>query len=348
MRALVYNGPGRISWEEVPEPSIAAETDAVVAVDATTISWSELSALRGGAPELPRGRILGHEAVGRVAELGSAVRHVRVGDRVLVSSVSGCGVCRFCREGRYGQCLGGGGSVLGRSVDGTQAELVRVPYAGTGVHLVPAGVSDEEALMLASVVPAAYEVGVLAGRVSPGDVVAVVGSGPVGLAALACSKLFAPSRVVVVERSATRRNLAKHLGADAVVDPEREDVLEAVRTLGEGLGADLAIEAAGVASAFELAVELVRPGGRVAVVGSHVAPATLHLERIWQKDLAITTGTVDTSSIPKLLELVRSRQLDVRALVTHRFVREEIEAAYETFADAERSGALKVVLTAAG
>ena len=347
MRALVYNGPGRISWEEVPEPSVAAETDAVVHVDKTTISWSELSAWRGGAPELPAGRILGHEAVGRVAELGSAVRHVRVGDRVLVSSVSGCGVCRFCREGRYGQCLGGGGSVLGRTVDGTQAELVRVPFAGTAVHPVPAGVSDEEALMLASVVPAAYEVGVLAGSVAPGDVVVVVGAGPVGLAAVACSRLFAPSRVIAVELSATRRDAAKHFGADVVVDPAREDVLGVVRSVSGGLGADVAIEAAGVAPAFEAAVELVRPGGRVASIGSHAVPATLHLERIWPRDVTITTGLVDTSSIPTLVELVRSRQLDVQGLVTHRYVREEIEAAYETFADAERSGALKVVLTAA-
>ncbi|HUZ21054.1 MAG TPA: zinc-dependent alcohol dehydrogenase family protein [Acidimicrobiales bacterium] len=344
MRALVYHGPGKKSWEEVPKPAIAADTDAIVRVDAVTICGTDLHILKGDVPEVTEGRILGHEAVGTVEQVGSGVKNVRVGDRVLVSCITACGACRFCREGRYGQCLGGGGWILGHLIDGTQAEYVRVPFADTSTYPLPAGASDEEILMLADIIPTSYEVGVLNGRVAPGDVVAVVGAGPIGLGAILGARLYSPSHIVAIDLADARLEAAKKFGADVVVNGGREDAIAVVRSLTGGLGADVAIEAVGTPATFELAAELVRPGGRVANVGVHGAPATLHLERFWTLDLTFTTGLVDTYSTPTLLKLVSSRQVDARPFTTHHYLLDDFEEAYDTFARAGETGALKVVL----
>ena len=345
MRALVFHGPGQRSWEEVPDPEITDESDVIVRVDATTICGTDLHILAGDVPEVHPGRILGHEAVGTVAEIGDSVRRLSPGDRVLVSCISGCGSCRFCREGHYGQCAEGGGWVLGRRIDGTQAEYVRVPYPDTSTFLIPDGVSDEEALMLADILPTGYEVGVLAGGVRPGDVVAVVGAGPVGLSAIACARLFSPSHVIAIDRSDTRLKEARDFGADLTINNAAEDAVAVIRDLTGRLGADVAIEAVGSPATFELAVNLVRPGGRVANIGVHGKPAVLHLEDQWARDITITTGLVDASSTPTLMRLVASGQLDVGRFVTHRLSMGDFEQAYDLFGDAAANGALKVVLT---
>ncbi|HEY1119668.1 MAG TPA: zinc-dependent alcohol dehydrogenase family protein [Acidimicrobiales bacterium] len=345
MRAIVYHGPGSKDWEEVPKPTIQDDTDAIVRVDAVTICGTDLHILKGDVPAVTDGRILGHEAVGTVEQVGTGVKTVAVGDKVLVSCVTSCGACRFCREGRYGQCLGGGGWILGHLIDGTQAEYVRVPFADTSTYKAPDGVSDEELLMLADILPTGYEVGVLNGRVSPGDVVAIVGAGPIGLATIMGAKLYSPAHIVAIDKADTRLEAAKQFGADVVVNNDREDPLEAVRSLTDGLGADVAVEAVGVPATFELATTLVRPGGHVANVGVHGQPAALHLEELWSKDVTITTGLVDTFSTPTLLKLVTSHQVDSSRFVTHHFTMDQFMEAYDVFARAGETGALKVVVT---
>jgi alcohol dehydrogenase len=343
----VYHGPGRKAWEEVPRPTLLADTDALVRVDATTICGSDLHILKGDVPEVTDGRILGHEAVGTVEEVGSGVKNLRPGDRVLVSCITSCGACRFCREGRYGQCLGGGGWILGHNIDGTQAEVVRVPFADTSTYPVPEGVSDEEVLMLADILPTGYEVGVLNGRVQPGDVVAVVGAGPIGLSAILGARLFSPSHVVAIDLAASRLEAAKQFGADVVVNNSTEDPVEAVRSLTGGLGADVAIEAVGTPATFELTTRLVRPAGHVANIGVHGEPAVLHLEDLWTRDVTVTTGLVDTYSTPTLLRLATSHQVDARRFVSHHFTLDQFVEAYDVFERAGETGALKIVLAPA-
>jgi alcohol dehydrogenase len=345
MKALVYEGPGKKSWKTVSDPEIQADTDAVVRVDSVTICGTDLHILKGDVPEVTSGRILGHEAVGTVTAIGRSVRNVEVGDRVLVSCITSCGSCRFCREGRYGQCLGGGGWILGHLIDGTQAELVRVPFADTSTYKVPPGVSDEAILMVADILPTSYEVGVLNGRVQPGDVVVVVGAGPIGLSAVLSSHLYSPAHVVAIDLADSRLEAAKQFGADITVNNSREDPLAVVRELTDGLGADVCIEAVGVPETFELAVALARPGGHIANIGVHGRPATLHLEDLWTKDVTITTGLVDTFSSPTFIKLLRGHQLDAERFVTHRFELDDFEKAYQVFADASHTGALKVVLS---
>lgn len=322
MHALVYHGPGRTAWEVVAKPVVEDDTDAVVRVDATTICGSDLHILRGDVPEVVDGRILGHEAVGTVESVGAGVRRVAVGDRVLVSCITSCARCRFCRESRFGQCIGGGGWILGHLIDGTQAEYVRVPFADTSTYPVPDGAADEAVLMLADIMPTGYEVGVLNGQVRPGDVVAI-------------------------DLADGRLEAARRFGGDLVVNNGRDDATSFVMGLTGGLGADVAIEAVGTAETFELATTLIRAGGHVAKIGVHGRPALLHLEQLWSRDLTITTGLVDTCSTPTLLRLTSGGELDVGAFVTHRFGLDSMMAAYDTFTRAAETGALKVVLAAA-
>jgi alcohol dehydrogenase len=324
---------------------IVDDTDAIVRVDAVTICGTDLHILKGDVPEVTDGRILGHEAVGTVEAVGSGVKTVKAGDRVLVSCITACGACRFCREGRYGQCLGGGGWILGHTIDGTQAELVRVPFADTSTYPVPHGARDEEILMLADILPTGYEVGVLNGAVQPGDVVAVVGAGPIGLAAIMGARLFSPSHIVAIDLADARLDAAKQFGADVTVNNSSEDAEAVVAELTGGLGADVSIEAVGTPATFELAARLARPGGHIANIGVHGEPATLHLEELWTRDVTITTGLVDTRTTPTLLRLVTSQQLDAGRFVTHHFTLDQFEEAYDVFGDAAHSGALKVVLT---
>jgi alcohol dehydrogenase len=345
MRAVVYHGPGQKAWEERPQPTIIDDTDAVVRVDAVTICGTDLHILKGDVPAVTDGRILGHEAVGTVESVGSGVKNVKVGDRVLVSCITACGTCRYCRQGSYGQCLGGGGWILGHKIDGTQAEYVRVPFADTSTYPAPAGVSDEQLLMLADILPTGYEVGVLNGRVQPGDVVAVVGAGPIGLSTIMGARLFSPAHVVAIDLADSRLEAAKGFGADIVINNSREDALAIVRDLTGGLGADVAVEAVGVPATFELAAQLARPGGHIANIGVHGQPATLHLEDLWIRNITITTGLVDTYSTPTLLRLTQSHQVDIDRFITHHFTLDQFDDAYDVFSRAADTGALKVVLT---
>src|SRR5213595_2817923 len=347
MKALVYHGPGQRAWEDVPDPTIQAPTDAVVRIDSATICGTDLHILKGDVSEVEPGTILGHEAVGTVVETGAAVTTLEPGDRVLVSCITSCGRCAFCKEGHYGLCTGGGGWIFGHLIDGLQAEFARVPFADTSVYRIPDVLTDEQVLFLADILPTAYEVGVLNGRVEPGDTVVVVGAGPIGLATLMTAKLHTPGKIVAVDLDRSRLDKALEFGADVTVDNGREDAVAKVMDLTGGLGADVAIEAVGVPDTFELCTDLIRPGGRVANVGVHGHPATLHLEKLWIRDVTITTGLVDTVSTPRLLKLIAEWRLDATPFATHRFPLDETMAAYDIFAAAAETDALKVVLEAA-
>jgi alcohol dehydrogenase len=346
MKALIYNGPGQRAWEEKPDPGIQEPTDAIVRIGSSTICGTDLHILKGDVPEVQPGTILGHEAVGTIIEVGSAVTTLAPGDRVLVSCITSCGRCRFCKEGHYGLCTGGGGWIFGHLIDGLQAEFARVPFADNSVHKVPDGLTDEQVLFLADILPTSYEVGVLNGRIEPGDTVAIVGAGPVGLAAALTARLFSPAHIVAIDLDDSRLAQALQFGADVVVDNGGGTALDVVLALTDGLGADVAIEAVGVPETFELCTELVRPGGRIANVGVHGRPATLHLEKLWIRDVTITTGLVDTFTTPRLLKLIAEKRLDATPFATHRFPLGETMAAYDTFADAANTKVLKVVLEA--
>ncbi len=344
MKALVYHGPGERGWDTVDDPKIIDPTDAIVRVDTTTICGTDLHILKGDVPETKPGTILGHEAVGTIEEVGASVTTVAPGDRVLLSCVSSCGRCRYCKEGRYGQCLGGGGWIFGHTIDGVQAEFARVPFADNSVYKVPEGLTEEQVLFLADILPTSYEVGVLNGLVSPGDTVAIVGAGPIGLAAILTATLYTPGRIVAIDLADSRLESARRFGADATINNGEADPIAAVMEMTDGLGADVALEAVGVPPTFELATELIRPGGRVANIGVHGKPAQLHLEKLWTRDVTVTTGLVDTYSIPQLLRLIISGRLDPTLFATHHFALGEAMEAYDTFADAATTGALKVVL----
>jgi alcohol dehydrogenase len=345
MKALVYGGPGNRSWTEIPDPTISDPRDAIIRVDAVTICGTDLHILGGDVPEVRDGRVLGHEAVGTVVEVGSGVGGLVPGDRVLASCISACGICRYCRDGAYGQCLGGGGWILGHLVDGVQAEYARIPFADLSTYHLPTRISDEAAVLLADILPTSYEVGVLNGKVRPGDTVAIVGAGPIGLAAVATARLYSPAHIVVIDKAESRLRAAKLFGADTTVLAGTEDPLATVSTLTGGLGADVVIEAVGTPQTFELCARLARAGGHLANVGVHGKPATLHLEDLWIRNLTITTGLVDTYSTPKLLDMLVAGQLDLGHMVTHRFGLEDFMQAYDVFADPARTGALKVVLS---
>jgi alcohol dehydrogenase len=345
MKGLVFGGPGARSWTEIPDARIQDPRDAVIRVDAVTICGTDLHILGGDVPEVTPGRVLGHEAVGTIVETGGGVTGLAVGDRVLASCISACGICRFCRESAYGQCRGGGGWILGHLVDGVQAEFARIPFADLSTYRLPEQVSDESAVLLADILPTSYEVGVLNGRVRPGDTVVIVGAGPIGLAAVATARLYSPAHIVVVDKAESRLQAAKLFGADTTVVAGTEDPLAVVDGLTGGLGADVVMEAVGTPPTFELCTRLVRPGGRVANIGVHGKPATLHLEDLWIRNVTITTGLVDTYSTPKLLDMLVAGQLDLGHMITHRFGLDEFMAAYDVFADPARTAALKVVLT---
>ena len=347
VKALVYHGPGQKSWETVPDPSPAEPTDIVVQIDTTTICGTDLHILKGDVPAVTDGRILGHEAVGTVAAVGAAVTSLAEGDRVLVPAITSCGRCAYCKRAMPSHCqaTGGIGWIFGHLIDGTQAEYARVPFAETSVHKVPEGVTDERVIFLADILPTGYEVGVRNGRVKPGDVVVVVGAGPVGLAAIQTASLAGAARIIALEPADTRREHSRRFGADVAIDTADPDAEQQVMALTDGgLGADVAIEAVGVPATFDICTRVVRPGGVVANVGVHGAPTTLHLEDLWIKNVTITTGLVDGTTVPMLLQLVRSGKIAADLFGTHDFALHDMMAAYDTFAEAGKHNALKVVI----
>jgi alcohol dehydrogenase len=352
VKALVYHGPDQKAWEEVPDPKIINPTDVIVQVDATTICGTDLHILKGDVPAVTDGRILGHEGVGTITEVGSAVSKLVVGDRVIISCITSCGSCSYCRQQLPSHCLdeegtSGIGWIFGHLIDGTQAEYVRVPFAESSLHKLPAGVSDEAAVMLSDIMPTGFEIGVRNGKVQPGDVVAVVGAGPVGLSAMMTAGLYGPSRVIAIDLDDNRLAQAMTFGATDSVNSGNAGWMDELMAMTEdGLGVDVAIEAVGVPQTFQMALDIIRAGGTVANVGVHGKSVELQLQDLWIKDIDITTGLVSATTTPMLLKLVAQGKLTPDRFVTHRFTFENIMDAYDTFSRAAQTNALKVVITA--
>jgi alcohol dehydrogenase len=349
MKALVYHGPGNKSWDDVPDPVIREPGDAIVQVDTTTICGTDLHILKGDVPTVAEGRILGHEGVGTVLEVGASVQNVKVGDRVIISCISSCGVCTYCRSGNPSHCLAdegasGIGWILGHLIDGTQAEMVRIPFADNSLYTLPEGVSDDEAMMLSDIFPTGFEMGIEYGRVKPGDTVAVVGAGPVGLAAIATAGLHGAAQVIAIDYDENRLSVAKQLGATHSINAGDADVLAQVMAQTDGFGVDVAVEAVGVPATFQMCVDLVRPGGNVANVGVHGKAVELDLQKLWIQNISITMGLVNTTTLAMLLKLVVQHKLPASELVTHRFSLADIDSAYETFGNAAQTHALKVLM----
>jgi alcohol dehydrogenase len=349
MKALVYHGPGNKAWEEVPDPQILHPTDAIVRVETTTICGTDLHILKGDVPAVTEGRILGHEGVGTVVDVGSAVSSVQVGDRVIISCISACGSCSYCHQGLYAHCLAdegesGIGWIFGHLIDGTQAEMVRVPFADNSVYKVPPGVTDEAAVMLSDILPTGFEIGVRYGRVKPGDTVVVVGAGPVGLAAMMTSGLYGAARIIAIDLDGARLEKSREFGASDTVDNGEDGWVDKVLDMTDGFGVDVAIEAVGVPATFDACTKIVRPGGSIANVGVHGASVELKLQDLWIMDLSITTGLVSTSTTPMLLKLVAQHKLAAENFATHRFSFDQVMEAYDTFGKAAATKALKVVI----
>jgi alcohol dehydrogenase len=345
MKALVYRGPGRKSLEDHAKPVVAAPTDAVVRISKTTICGTDLHILKGDVPSCEPGRILGHEGTGIVETVGSAVTAFKPGDRVLISCISACSKCVHCRKQMYSHCTTGGW-ILGNRIDGTQAEFVRIPYADTSLFRIPEGADEEAVVMLSDILPTGFECGVLNGKVQPGGTVAIIGAGPIGLAALLTAQFYAPAGIIMVDLDDNRLEVAKRFGATSTVNSGDGKAVATIMKLTGDRGVDTAIEAVGIPATFELCAEILAPGGTLANVGVHGSKVDLHLEKLWDRNVTITTRLVDTVSTPMLLDTLRARRIDPARLITHRFKLHDIIQAYETFADAAKTRALKVIIEA--
>jgi alcohol dehydrogenase len=345
MKALVYLGPNKKALDDRPKPAIAAPTDAIVKVTRTTICGTDLHILKGDVPTCTPGRILGHEGVGIVDAVGSGVTAFKVGDPVLISCVSACGKCVNCRRQMYSHCTTGGW-ILGNSIDGTQAEFVRIPNADMSLYPIPAGADEEALVMLSDILPTGLECGVLNGKVQPGNIVAIVGSGPIGLAALLTAQFYSPAEIIMIDLDVNRLEVAKQLGATSIIDSSDGKAMEAVMKITGDRGVDTAIEAVGIPATFELCQKIVAPGGTIANIGVHGTKVDLHLESLWDRNITITTRLVDTVSTPMLLNILGAHKIDPKLLITHRFKFDKIQDAYETFADAASTKALKVIIEA--
>jgi len=343
MKALVYHGPGRRSWEEKPKPRIREATDAVVRITTTTICGTDLHILKGDVPSVTDGRILGHEGVGIVEEVGTAVTGIRKGDTVLISCITACGRCAYCKRGMYSHCTDGGW-ILGNTIDGTQAEYVRIPHADTSLYRLPPKADEDAMVMLSDILPTGFECGVLNGQVKPGDTVAIVGAGPIGLAALMTAQLYSPAEIVMVDLDMKRLEVARTLGATKLVSSADGKAVESVMALTGGVGVDVAIEAVGIPATFDICQSIVAPGGRIANIGVHGKPVQLRMEKLWSHNITLTTRLVDTAATPTLMKMVETGRLEPKKLVTHRFQLDDVMKAYDTFGNAAREGALKVIL----
>ena len=345
MKALVYGGPGRKTLEERPLPTLKDATDAIVRITKTTICGTDLHILKGDVPTVAPGTVLGHEGVGVIESVGAGVTTFKPGDRVLISCITSCGKCEFCRKGMYSHCTTGGWQ-LGHLIDGTQAEYVRVPHADTSLYPIPADADEEALVMLSDILPTGFECGVLNGKVQPGSTVAIVGAGPVGLAALLTAQFYSPARIIVVDLDDNRLEVATRFGATDVVNSADGKAADAVQALTDGRGVDTAIEAVGIPATFGVCENIVAAGGTIANVGVHGAKVDLHMETLWAHNISITTRLVDTATTGMLLKTVQSKKLDPSVLITHRFSLGQALDAYETFAAAASSKALKVIISA--
>jgi alcohol dehydrogenase len=344
MKALVYHGPGKRAWENKPRPGVQEPGDAVVRITTSTICGTDLHILKGDLPAVTDGRILGHEGIGVIEHVGPAVSEFHVGDRVIISCVTACLKCDFCRRGMYSHCRHGGW-ILGNTIDGTQAEYVRIPQADGSLYHLPSGSDEEAMVMLSDILPTGFECGVLNGRVKPGDTVAIVGAGPVGLAVLLTAQFYSPAAVFMIDLDEKRLAVAKQFGATTLINSAGGHAADQVMALTQGAGVDVAIEAVGLPATFAICQAIVAAGGHIANVGVHGKPVELHLERLWDRNISLTTRLVDTVTTPMLLKIVGSGKLQPSKLVTHRFAMGDIMKAYDTFGNAAQEGALKVLLT---
>jgi len=342
MKALVYHGPGKRSWEEKPRPEVERPTDAVVRLTHTTICGTDLHILKGDVPAVQDGRTLGHEGVGVVESVGDGVANVRPGDRVLISCITSCGRCDYCKRGIYAHCRDGGW-ILGHLIDGTQAEYVRIPHADNSLYPLPEGLDSEAAVMLSDILPTGHEIGALNGEVGLGDTVAIVGSGPIGLAALLTARFYSPARIIMVDPDENRLEMARGLGA---TDTVAGDPVDAIMKMTGDEGVDVAMEAVGIPETFEVCQHIVRPGGHIANIGVHGKSVEFHLQDLWIKNVTVRTGLVNTNTIPVLMRILEAGGVDAAGLVTHHFGLDEIEQAYDVFSRATTEKAVKVVLTA--
>jgi alcohol dehydrogenase len=345
MKALVYHSPGLKAWENKPKPTLLQTTDAIVRVTTTTICGTDLHIMKGDVPTVTTGRTLGHEGVGVIEETGSGVTNFKKGDRVLISCVTSCGKCDFCKKGMYSHC-GDGGWILGNTIDGTQAQFVRIPHADNSLYLAPEGMSEDALVMLSDIFPTGLECGVLNGQVKPGDTVAIVGSGPIGLAALLTAQFYSPARLILIDMDDNRLQVARAFGATHTINFKQVKVEETIQALTQGGGVDVAIEAVGTPGSFDTCQAIIGAGGRIANIGVHGKPVELHLEKLWDRNITITTRLVDTVTIPLLLKVLQSGKLDAKKMGTHQFALSDAVNAYETFGNAAKDKALKVILKA--
>jgi alcohol dehydrogenase len=345
MKALVYHGPGLKALEDRPKPELREAGDAIVKLTKTTICGTDLHILKGDVPTCTPGRVLGHEGVGIVDSVGAGVATFKPGDHVLISCISSCGKCEYCRRGIYSHCTTGGW-ILGNQIDGTQAEYVRTPHADTSLYHIPAGTDEEALVMLSDILPTGFECGVLNGKVAPGSTVAIVGCGPIGLAALLTAQFYSPAELIMIDLDNKRLDIARKFGATHTINSASGQVANKVKELTGGKGVDTAIEAVGVPATFELCEDIVAPGGIIANIGVHGSKVDLHLDRLWSQNISITTRLVDTVTIPMLLKTVQSRKINPGHLITHHFPIDRILDAYDAFSRAADTGALKVIITA--
>lgn len=344
MKALVYHGEGKKSWEEKPKPIIMDATDAIVKIFKTTICGTDLHIMKGDVPTVKEGTIIGHEGVGIIEEIGTAVSLFKKGDHVLISCISACGKCEYCKKAMYSHCVKGGW-ILGNTINGTQAEYVRIPFADNSLYPIPDGADEEALVMLSDILPTGFECGVLNGQVKPGDTIAIVGSGPIGLATLLTAQFYSPATIIMIDVDENRLSVAKTFGATHTINSSVENATEKVMSITNGIGVDTAIEAVGIPATFELCEQIIGAGGHIANIGVHGKSASLHLETLWSKNITITTRLVDTSSTPMLFKTVQSKKLDPQKLITHRFKLDDIIEAYDTFGNAAKEKALKIILT---
>jgi alcohol dehydrogenase len=345
MHALVYHGPGKPSWESHRRPTLQAAHDAIVRITTSTICGSDLHILKGDVPTVIQSRILGHEGIGVIDEAGSAVSAFRKGDKVIVSCITACGECDFCRKQTYSHCRNGGW-ILGNTIDGTQAEYVRIPYADTSLYALPPDIEEESAVMLSDILPTGFECGVLNGHVKPGDTIAVVGAGPVGLAALMTAQFYSPAAIFSIDLDDNRLKVAKSFGATTLINSSDGNAVQRVMDLTHGEGVDVAIEAVGLPATFDICQGIIGVGGHLANIGVHGKPVVLHMERLWDRNVTLTTRLCDTVTLPMLIKTVQAGKLQPGKLVTHRFAMDDILKAYDTFGNAAKHAALKVALKA--
>jgi alcohol dehydrogenase len=345
MKALVYHGPGKLVLEDKPVPALQLPTDAIVKLIMTTICGTDLHIVKGDLPDTKDGRILGHEGVGVIEQIGDNVANFKVGDHVLISCITSCGRCGNCKKGMYSHCENGGGWILGYLIDGTQAEYVRIPYADNSLYAIPAGADETALVMLSDILPTGFEIGVLKGQVKPGDTVGIVGCGPIGMAAMLTAQFFSPAEIIMIDVDENRLKVAKRLGATQVINNSDGKAVEAVMALTRNKGVDVAIEAIGIPASFDVCQNIVAAGGHLANIGVHGKPVQLDMDKLWGQNLTLTMGLVDTVTIPMLFKTVLSGKVQPKELITHTFALKDGMKAYETFGNAAKERALKVIIT---